>query len=82
MCGIFSFISKSKISQKDILLGRNGTKFLYHRGPNGSGEWINKKKGIYIGHRRLKIIDLSNKASQPMVKKDTAQNKSFSCFEK
>ena len=71
MCGIFSFISKSKISQKDILLGRNGTKFLYHRGPNGSGEWINKKKGIYIGHRRLKIIDLSNKASQPMVKKDT-----------
>ena len=58
MCGIFSFISKSKISQKDILLGRNGTKFLYHRGPNGSGEWINKKKGIYItknGSQKVKI---------------------------
>ena len=70
MCGIFSFISKGKISKKDILLGKKGTKLLYHRGPNGSGEWVDRSKGIYIGHRRLKIIDLSEKAKQPMIRKN------------
>lgn len=36
------------------------------RGPNGQGVWVDREAGISLGHRRLSIIDLSTKASQPM----------------
>src|SRR5690242_815234 len=35
-----------------------------HRGPDGSGAW--SSEGVALGHRRLKIIDLSDAAAQPM----------------
>jgi asparagine synthase (glutamine-hydrolysing) len=41
----------------------NGT--MVSRGPNGSGVWASGP--VAFGHRRLKIIDLSEKAAQPMV---------------
>src|SRR3954453_2731933 len=34
------------------------------RGPDGSGLWA--QGPVALGHRRLKIIDLSDKAAQPM----------------
>ncbi len=39
---------------------------LAHRGPDGEGFWINKRKNVGFAHRRLSIIDLSNAAAQPM----------------
>ncbi len=45
---------------------RRMTGALTHRGPDGSGEWINAETGIALGHRRLSIIDLSQAGSQPM----------------
>jgi asparagine synthase (glutamine-hydrolysing) len=41
---------------------------LTHRGPEGAGEW--RGSGVVLGHRRLKIIDLTQAASQPMVSDD------------
>jgi asparagine synthase (glutamine-hydrolysing) len=38
---------------------------MHDRGPDGSGLW--SLGPIALGHRRLKIIDLSDKAAQPMV---------------
>src|ERR1051325_9742660 len=38
------------------------------RGPDGCGTW--SQGSIAFGHRRLKIIDLSDKAAQPMVDSD------------
>ena len=38
---------------------------MKHRGPDDSNYWFKKEKGIFIGHNRLKIIDLSVKNSQP-----------------
>jgi len=35
------------------------------RGPDGSGMWA--QGPVAIGHRRLKIIDLTERAAQPMV---------------
>ncbi|CAN5825391.1 N-acetylglutaminylglutamine amidotransferase [soil metagenome] len=38
---------------------------MHHRGPDGAGVWA--QGGVALGHRRLKIIDLSEAAAQPMV---------------
>jgi len=40
------------------------------RGPDGSGEWWSIDRRCALGHRRLSIIDLSDRASQPMVSDD------------
>ncbi|GIH90554.1 N-acetylglutaminylglutamine amidotransferase [Planobispora siamensis] len=41
------------------------TDAMHERGPDGSGLW--SLGPVALGHRRLKIIDLSEKAAQPMV---------------
>lgn len=40
------------------------------RGPDGAGEWWSEERRVGFGHRRLSIIDLSNRASQPMRSSD------------
>ena len=68
MCGISGFYllnnySTHKESLKTLM---NMTNVLRHRGPNASGYWSSEKDNIYLGHRRLSIIDLSETANQPM----------------
>lgn len=66
MCGICGFISNKPMT-KDTLIEMNNT--LSHRGPDDHGEEI-YQIGInrYVGfaHRRLSIMDLSDKGHQPM----------------
>ena len=62
MCGIAGF----NWSQKDLV--KKMTDSIAHRGPDGEGFYVDDR--ISLGHRRLSIIDLSTKASQPMVYKD------------
>ncbi len=45
---------------------------MIHRGPDGAGTWISEDRRIGLGHRRLSIIDLSQKANQPMNNKDSS----------
>lgn len=59
MCGIFGHIGA--ISEE---LARTCTDILAHRGPDGSGLW--QDDDITFGHRRLAILDLSDKGKQPM----------------
>ncbi|HEY4797825.1 MAG TPA: asparagine synthase (glutamine-hydrolyzing), partial [Bacteroidia bacterium] len=42
------------------------TDSLAHRGPDGSGYYIDDSANIGLGHRRLSILDLSENGSQPM----------------
>lgn len=66
MCGICGFITKRNVNIKD-LKRMNDT--LAHRGPDDHGEEIYELKNDWIvgfGHRRLSIIDLSEKGHQPM----------------
>ena len=40
------------------------------RGPDGEGEWLSADGRVGFGHRRLAIIDLSDRAAQPMASAD------------
>jgi asparagine synthase (glutamine-hydrolysing) len=40
--------------------------YMTARGPDGFGEWYSKDERVGFGHRRLSIIDLSERGAQPM----------------
>ncbi|MBF0268034.1 MAG: asparagine synthase (glutamine-hydrolyzing) [Alphaproteobacteria bacterium] len=64
MCGIFGWVAKSEGLEADkIADARQATAKLAHRGPDHQGEWHDKS--VFMGHRRLSIIDLSQAAHQP-----------------
>ncbi len=60
MCGISGFFGKG--TWDDI---HSMTRALTHRGPDAEGYWADETQGIYLGHRRLSIIDLEG-GIQPM----------------
>lgn len=69
MCGIFGWIKFTKsLTDYELKSCRSATTSLVHRGPDAEGEWFNNN--IFMGHRRLSIIDLSNDATQPYQSKD------------
>lgn len=72
MCGIVGIIdlhdTLSDCVEESILL--NMTQSLKHRGPDHLGIWISGDRKIGLGHTRLKIIDLSDSANQPMCNED------------
>ena len=43
---------------------------MHTRGPDGTGSWWSQDRHCGLGHRRLSIIDLSERASQPMKSDD------------
>jgi len=61
MCGICGMIGTTADFQKVSKMNE----IQNHRGPDSSNIWVEDK--TVFGHTRLKIIDLSNSASQPMV---------------
>ncbi|MFH0714338.1 MAG: asparagine synthase (glutamine-hydrolyzing) [Candidatus Diapherotrites archaeon] len=61
MCGIIGF------NFEDRGLLKKGVQFLGRRGPDGSGTFSDKF--CSLGHARLKILDLSDNAKQPMQNK-------------
>jgi asparagine synthase (glutamine-hydrolysing) len=60
MCGIAGFIGTGQQEVLDRMI-----KALAHRGPDGEGTWIDQNSGIFLGHRRLAILDIAA-GSQPM----------------
>lgn len=62
MCGIAGGISKN-IDRSVI---DKMTDSLSHRGPDGRGVFVDEKDDVFLGHRRLSIIDLSESGNQPM----------------
>src|SRR5688500_13315426 len=69
MCGIAGFVA----SQPDNNQGGTVeimTAELHRRGPDGSG--FSTWPAAVLGHRRLAIIDLSERGRQPMVSEDGA----------
>jgi asparagine synthase (glutamine-hydrolysing) len=64
MCGIAGFVGRG-----DESVLRRMTDAIRHRGPDAEGHWCEKDAGVFLGFRRLAIIDLSGGA-QPMWTRD------------
>ena len=47
------------------------------RGPDGSGLWISHDRRVGLAHRRLAVIDLSERGAQPMASADGALTITF-----
>jgi asparagine synthase (glutamine-hydrolysing) len=62
MCGFLTAFSSEELSAASL---RAGLDRMTNRGPDGSGEWVAPR--TYFGHRRLAILDLEDRAAQPMV---------------
>jgi asparagine synthase (glutamine-hydrolysing) len=71
MCGIngiYAYHSASSAPKEAELLATREA--LRSRGPDGEGAWWSADRRCALGHRRLSIIDLSFRASQPMLSPD------------
>ena len=64
MCGIVGFVGLGKKS--DII---SMTERLRHRGPDGAGYHIDASLNVFLGHRRLSVLDIEG-GSQPMWNED------------
>lgn len=71
MCGlngIFAFHPAANLpDEKELLITRDA---MRARGPDGCGAWWSENRRCALGHRRLSILDLSERASQPMLSED------------
>ena len=69
MCGLAGFWSvghnASHHSGGEEIVGRMTTA-IAHRGPDDTGLWSDKDAGLFLGHRRLAILDVSAAGHQPM----------------
>jgi len=75
MCGLAGFYTISKKIKTE-----NGSDILndmcdsiISRGPDAFGYWIDQEDSVFLGHRRLSILELSDAGKQPM----TSANKKF-----
>lgn len=61
MCGILGYYGVTQNISRAAF--ENALEKLSHRGPDGQG--VYNRDNLFLGHRRLSIIDLSEEASQP-----------------
>jgi len=66
LCGIFGFWLNRPLNDDDIEQGKAALQMLAHRGPDGESSFADRENGLFLGHRRLAILDLDDRSSQPM----------------
>jgi asparagine synthase (glutamine-hydrolysing) len=68
MCGLYGFLSHNcsfPIESSQSVL-RLMAEAILSRGPDASGSWSDVHAGVFLGHNRLSIVDLSPAGAQPM----------------
>ncbi len=68
MCGIAGILMRDWRASADPRIAARMADTMLHRGPDAEGVW--NEGPVAFGHRRLKIIDLSDRAAQPMKTSD------------
>ncbi|MFT3755242.1 MAG: asparagine synthase (glutamine-hydrolyzing) [Pseudoxanthomonas sp.] len=61
MCGLIAAFTRTPVPEADL---RVALTLMQPRGPDGEGFW--QEGGTALGHRRLSILDMDSRASQPM----------------
>ena len=68
MCGINAIYayrsSASPVDRDELVRTREA---MHTRGPDAGGAWLSPDGRVGLGHRRLSIIDVSERANQPML---------------
>ena len=64
MCGIIGIVGETIPEQR----GAEARDQMAHRGPDDLGSFVESE--VYLGHRRLSILDLSSAGAQPMTTPD------------
>lgn len=64
MCGIAGFASWE---DRDLSVIREMAGVLRHRGPDAEGVYRHDRHPIFLAHRRLSVLDLSEEANQPFL---------------
>ncbi|CAN5543693.1 asparagine synthase (glutamine-hydrolyzing) [soil metagenome] len=67
MCGVAGFFSTKHVASDRI---DRMTQAIYHRGPDAKGIWKSSDSHVGLGHRRLAILDLSERGIQPLYSQD------------
>jgi asparagine synthase (glutamine-hydrolysing) len=64
MCGIVGFCGQGGRADLSAM-----TDALVHRGPDGQGSFIDEEEAVFVGHRRLAVLDIAG-GHQPMWNED------------
>jgi asparagine synthase (glutamine-hydrolysing) len=64
MCGIVGFVGRGARDDLEAMAAA-----LAHRGPDGDGFFVDEAQAIFLGHRRLAVIDVET-GHQPMWNED------------
>ena len=64
IAGIFAYLDVAPAADRAELARMNLR--MVRRGPDGSGDWFSADRRVGFTHRRLAIIDLSERGAQPM----------------
>ena len=64
MCGLVGFAGAGGRSDLEAM-----TRLVAHRGPDGEGFFLDRETRVFLGHRRLAIVDIAGGA-QPMASPD------------
>lgn len=64
MCGLVGFLGGPRDASASL---RRCAAAIVHRGPDGFGEWHSEELPVFLGHRRLAVVDLSPAGHQPMI---------------
>ncbi|MBA2433793.1 MAG: asparagine synthase (glutamine-hydrolyzing) [Chthoniobacterales bacterium] len=67
MCGIAGIWTFDRQRSAEVAWVRAMLTRLAHRGPDDQGIWQDHQRGVFLGHRRLAVVDLSPAGHQPMM---------------
>lgn len=67
MCGIAGYWDQTNLWKDSEAKLKAADLALQHRGPDAKGLWFTEDKKIGFLHRRLAIIDLNERSTQPMI---------------
>jgi len=65
MCGFVGYVVEGPKLVKNSTMLTDAIETIHHRGPDNTGVWISEDGHAALAHKRLSILDLSERSNQP-----------------